>query len=183
MPSIAKKILLGKKYKKQLLSSFQKNKSTQTNGSVFADRIEQVKKTKIELEMLKILDCFLDGHDNYTSNLVSLKTKSLNNFLNSKEICINELVVQMISSSHPSKPKCHKERINQKVRTKRETNTCHTIFKNLLNPGHRHFPTVLFFDVVSTLIIIQQESEKQILNLKFYNVSDFEIEKIQRVRF
>ena len=35
MPSIAKKTLLRKKYKKRLLSSFQKTKSTQTSGSVF----------------------------------------------------------------------------------------------------------------------------------------------------
>ena len=46
MPSIAKKRLLKKKYKRHLLSSFQKTKSTQTSGSVFAERIEQVKKTK-----------------------------------------------------------------------------------------------------------------------------------------
>ena len=39
MPSIAKKRLLRKKYKKHLLSCFQKTKSTQTSGSVFADRI------------------------------------------------------------------------------------------------------------------------------------------------
>ena len=77
MPSIAKKRLLRKKYKKQLLSSIQKTKSTQTSGSVFADRIEQVKKTKFELELIKIVDCFLDGHGNYTSNLVSFKIKSL----------------------------------------------------------------------------------------------------------
>ena len=64
MPSIAKKRLLRKKYKKQLLSSFQKTKSTQTSGSVFADRIEQVKKTKHELELIKFVDCFLDGHGN-----------------------------------------------------------------------------------------------------------------------
>ena len=56
MPSIAKKRLLRKKYKKHLLSSFQKTKSTQTNGSVFADRIEQVKKTKFELELIKNVD-------------------------------------------------------------------------------------------------------------------------------
>ena len=73
MPSIAKKRLLRKKYKNHLLSSFQKTKSTQTSGSVFADRIEQVKKTKFELELTKILDCSLDGHGNYTSNLVSFK--------------------------------------------------------------------------------------------------------------
>ena len=77
MPSIAEKRLLRKKYKKHLLSSFQKTKSTQTSGSVFGDRIEQVEKTEFELELIKIADCFLDGHGNYTSNLVSFKTKTL----------------------------------------------------------------------------------------------------------
>ena len=76
MPSILKKRLLRKKYKKHLLSSFQKTKLTQTSGSVFADRIEQVEKIKFELELMKIVDCFLDGHGNYTSNLVSFKRKS-----------------------------------------------------------------------------------------------------------
>ena len=77
MPSIAKKRLLRKKYKKNLFSSFQKTKSTQTSGSVFAERIEKVKKTKFELDLIKIVDCFLDGHGNYDSNLVSFKIKSL----------------------------------------------------------------------------------------------------------
>ena len=77
MPSVAEKRLLRKKYKKHLLSSFQKTKSTQTSGSVFADRIEQVKKSKFELELIKIVDYFLDGHVNYTSILVSFKIKSL----------------------------------------------------------------------------------------------------------
>ena len=40
MPSVAEKRLLRKKYKKHLLSSYQKTKSTQTSGSVFAERIE-----------------------------------------------------------------------------------------------------------------------------------------------
>ena len=98
MPSIAKKRPLRKKYKKHLLSSSRKTKSMKTSGSVFADRIEQVKKTKFELELIKIVDCFLDGHGNYTSNLVTFKIKSLytNDFLKSKEIGINQLVVQMI---------------------------------------------------------------------------------------
>ena len=98
MPSIAKKRLLRKKYKKHLFSSFQKIKSTQTGGSVFAERIEKVKKTKFELDLIRNVDCFLDGHGNYDSNLVSSKIKSLetNHFLKSKEICINQLVVQMI---------------------------------------------------------------------------------------
>ena len=73
MPSIAEKRLLRKKYKKHLFSSFQKTKSTQTGGSVFAERIEKVKKTKFELDLVKIVDCFLDGHGNYDSNLVSFK--------------------------------------------------------------------------------------------------------------
>ena len=58
MPSIAKKRLLREKYKKHLFSSFQKTKSTQTGGSVFAERIEKVKETKFELDSIKIVDCF-----------------------------------------------------------------------------------------------------------------------------
>ena len=75
MPSMAKKRLLRKTYKKHLLSSFQKTKSTQTSGSVFADKIEQGKKAKFESELIKIVDCFLDVHGNYTSNLISFKIK------------------------------------------------------------------------------------------------------------
>ena len=98
IPSIAKKRLLRKKFKKLLFSSFQKTKTTKTSGSVFAERLEKVKKTKFELDLFKILDCFVDGHGNYDSNLVSFKKKSLltNYFLNSKGLCINQLVVQMI---------------------------------------------------------------------------------------
>ena len=47
MPSIAKKGLLRKKYKKHLFSSFQKTKTTQTSGSVFAKRIEKVKRLSL----------------------------------------------------------------------------------------------------------------------------------------
>ena len=46
MPSIAKKRLLREKFKKHLISYFQKTKTTQTSGSVFAERIEKVEKTK-----------------------------------------------------------------------------------------------------------------------------------------
>ena len=77
MPSIAKKRLLRKKFKQHFMSALQKNKSTQTSGSVFAERIEKLKKTKFELKLVKIVDCFLDGHGNYDSNLVSFKIKSL----------------------------------------------------------------------------------------------------------
>ena len=76
-PSLAKKRLLRRKYKKHLLSSIQRTKLAQTSGSVQGDRIEQVKKTKLDLELTKFVDCFLDGHGNFTSNLVSFKQKSL----------------------------------------------------------------------------------------------------------
>ena len=77
MPSIEKKRLLRKKYKKHFFSSFRKTKITQTSGSVFAERIEKFKKTKFEFELIKIRDCFLDGHGNFESNLDSFKVKSL----------------------------------------------------------------------------------------------------------
>ena len=77
MQSIAKKRLLRKKFRQHFLSALQKNKSTQTNGSVFAERIEKSKKTKFDLELTKIVDCFIDGHSNYDSNLVSFKLKFL----------------------------------------------------------------------------------------------------------
>ena len=76
-PSMARMRFLGKKYKKILLSSFQKTKSTQTSGSVVADGTEQVKKTTFELELIKIVDRFLDAHGNYTNNSVCFKIKSL----------------------------------------------------------------------------------------------------------
>ena len=75
--SNAEKRLLKKKYKKHLLNSFQKTKSTRTSRSVFADRIQQIKKTEVELELIKSVDCSLGGHGIYTSNLVSFKIKSL----------------------------------------------------------------------------------------------------------
>ena len=77
IPSIAKKRLLRKKFKKHLFSSLQKTKSTQSSVSVFAERIENGKKTNFELELKEIVDCFLDGHVYYDSNLVSFKIKSL----------------------------------------------------------------------------------------------------------
>ena len=58
MPSIAKKRLLRKKFNKHSFSSFQKTKTTQTSGSVFAERSEKVKKTKFELDLIKIVDFF-----------------------------------------------------------------------------------------------------------------------------
>ena len=77
MPSLAKKRLLRKKYKKNLLISSQNTKLTETSGSVFANKIEQAKKTNFIMKLRKIVDCFLDDHGKYTGNLVSFKTQSL----------------------------------------------------------------------------------------------------------
>ena len=77
MPNFAKKRLLRKKYKKHSFSYFQKTKITQISGSVFAERIEKVKKTNFQLDIIKIVDCFFDGHGSYDSYLVSFKIKSL----------------------------------------------------------------------------------------------------------
>ena len=55
MPSIAKKRLLRRKSKQHLFSSFQKTKTTLTSGSVFVERTEKVKKTKFELELIKLI--------------------------------------------------------------------------------------------------------------------------------
>ena len=77
LPSIAKKKLLRKKFEQHFMSALQKNKSPLTSGSVFAERIEKAKKTKFEMEVIKFVDCFLDDHANYGSNLVSFKIKIL----------------------------------------------------------------------------------------------------------
>ena len=44
---------------------------------MFAGRIEKAKKTEFELEIIKSVDCFLDGHGSFDSNLVSFEMKSL----------------------------------------------------------------------------------------------------------
>ena len=46
--------------KKHFLGFSPKTKLTPTSGSVFADNIEQ--QSKIELELIRNVDCFLDGH-------------------------------------------------------------------------------------------------------------------------
>ena len=74
MPSIAKKRVLRKKFGKLLFSSFQKTKTTQTSGSLFAERIEIVKKNKFDLELIKIVDGYIvDGHGKYDKSLVAFK--------------------------------------------------------------------------------------------------------------
>ena len=58
------------------MRTLQKNKSTKTSGSVFAEKNEKAKKTIFELEFIEVVNCFLDGHGSYDSILVSFKLKS-----------------------------------------------------------------------------------------------------------
>ena len=68
--ALQKETLEEKVQKKHLFSSFEQTKTTETSGSVFAERFEKVIKTKFDFELIKIVGCFLDGHDNFDSNLV-----------------------------------------------------------------------------------------------------------------
>ena len=76
MASIAKKRLLRKKIRQYFLSALQKNKSTQSRGSVFAERSEKAIRNNFELEIITFVDCYLDDHGKSDSNLVSFQKKS-----------------------------------------------------------------------------------------------------------
>ena len=65
--------ILEEEAQKNFVEFLQKNKLTQTSGSVFADRMEQVKKSEFELEPRKFVGYFLDHHGNFIRNLVSFK--------------------------------------------------------------------------------------------------------------
>ena len=93
------------------MSALQKNKSMQTSGSVFGERIEKVKKTKFELELIKIVDCFLDGHGFYDSNLVSFKK----NLYNEQYFFLQ--LVRVMSVLKEYKMVVKKEIPNQKIGT------------------------------------------------------------------
>ena len=62
LPSVSKKRLSRKKFKRHLLRAEQRNASTQTLRSSFFDRIQSLKNSKYESELIKIVDCLLDGH-------------------------------------------------------------------------------------------------------------------------
>ena len=70
-PSVSRKRLNCKKFKKHYLSSNQKLASTQTLGSAFLDRIRKVQNSKYESELFKIIDCFFDGYGSVNSERVN----------------------------------------------------------------------------------------------------------------
>ena len=76
LPSVAKKRLLRKKFKRHYLSSAQKLASTQTLGSDFLERIRKVQNLKYETELMKIVDCLIDGYGTVNSERINF---SINN--------------------------------------------------------------------------------------------------------
>ena len=70
-PSVSRKRLVRKKFKKHYLSSNQKLASTQTLGSAFLDRIRKVQNAKSESDLFKIIDCFIDGYGSVNSERFS----------------------------------------------------------------------------------------------------------------
>ena len=59
MPSVAKKRLLRKKFKRHYLCSNQNLASTQTIGSAFLERVRKVQNSKCEHDLLKKLTVLL----------------------------------------------------------------------------------------------------------------------------
>ena len=54
----------------------QKLASTQTIGSAFLEKIRKVKKSKYELDSLKIVDCFIDCYGFLNSDHVNFSMKN-----------------------------------------------------------------------------------------------------------
>ena len=63
LASVAKKRLLREKLKRHHLNSAQKLAANQTLASAFLERIRKVQNSKYESDLLKTVDCFLDGYD------------------------------------------------------------------------------------------------------------------------
>ena len=68
--------LFAKSSKKHYLSSNQKLASTQTLGSAFLDRIRKVQNSIYEHDLLKIIDCFIDGYGFVNSDHVNFSIKN-----------------------------------------------------------------------------------------------------------
>ena len=71
LPSVSKKRLSRKKFKRHLLRAEQRNVSTQTMESSFLERIQSIKNSKYESELIKIVDCLLVGHGIIDNSAIS----------------------------------------------------------------------------------------------------------------
>ena len=72
VPNISKKRLSRKKFKRHLLRAEQRNASTQTPGSSFLDRVHSLRNSRYESELIKIVDCLLDGRGIIENHLLNL---------------------------------------------------------------------------------------------------------------
>ena len=52
------------KLRRHLLTSIQISVAVHTSGSVFVERVERAKRTRLELELIKALECLTDGYRN-----------------------------------------------------------------------------------------------------------------------
>ena len=77
MPSIAKRVSCEKSSNSILWVLSKKTNQHRPVVQCLQKELWKTKKTKFELELIKNVDCFLDGHGNYDSILVSFKIKSL----------------------------------------------------------------------------------------------------------
>ena len=75
VPSISKKRLSRKKFKRHLLRAEQRNASTQTLGSSFLDRVHSLRNSNYGSELIKIVDCLLDGHGIIDNPLLYLEIR------------------------------------------------------------------------------------------------------------
>ena len=76
MPSVAKKRLLRKKFKRHYLCSNQKLASTQTIDSAFVERVRKVQNSKYEHDLCEIIDCFIDDYGFVNSDHVNFSIKN-----------------------------------------------------------------------------------------------------------
>ena len=77
LPNIAMKRLIRKKYRGHYLSFNEELASTQTHGSMFLDRNRKNLNSKFEINLLKIIDCFIDCHGSVNSDYVSFVINEL----------------------------------------------------------------------------------------------------------
>ena len=75
VPSISKKRLSRKKFKRHVLRAEQRNASTHTLGPSFLDRVHSLRNSKYESELIKIVDCLLDGHGIIDNPLLYLEIR------------------------------------------------------------------------------------------------------------
>ena len=76
MPSVAKKRLLRKKFKRHYLCSNQKLAYTQAIGSAFLASVRKVQNSNYEQDLFSKILCFIDGYGFVKSDHVNFSIKT-----------------------------------------------------------------------------------------------------------